>query len=497
MGGRAGGGRAAGPGRPRDAATDRRHRDARPRRPPRPTGPGPAQARGGRRPAWPALLGGGGVFGVLKYAGDGDGGEAGARADGSDERRDARGRRGHRRRTGPARPAGTGSSDPAAVSPWSSRRAGQRQTNGDQIDYTPDDGKHCIRIAVDPTPDFENPYVHLLDLEKQVQRRIGLQAASAEPEHLPRPAPAPPSGTSPGPRRRDHPGPRRAIEQMYVAPDGTEYAIYMSGPAADWDDHPAAVRHRAQRLGAARQEALIGRPHPASDHWRKWQNPVTDGYPKSSGRQYPRRHDGLAGPRTPRHPATAPHAHQPGRPRPGRRPHRRRRGHPRAGRPAHPGRGRLRPHRQPHPVHRREAGRPARVHPRGRGRGLRAGPRRPGRLGRTSPYAQRAAVLLRFHDLVLDRQAEVLDLIQLETGKARLHAHEEVQAVAVAARHYGRKAPCVPEAEAATPAPSRPSPRSPNCASRAVSSARSPPGTTRSNSPSATRCPPSSRATRS
>ncbi|WP_371654256.1 MULTISPECIES: succinic semialdehyde dehydrogenase [unclassified Streptomyces] len=58
-----------------------------------------------------------------------------------------------------------------------------------------------------------------------------------------------------------------------------------------------------------------------------------------------------------------------------------------------------------------------------------------------TPARQRAAVLLRFHDLVLDRQAEVLDLIQLETGKARLHAHEEVQAVAVAARHYGRKAP--------------------------------------------------------
>ncbi len=57
------------------------------------------------------------------------------------------------------------------------------------------------------------------------------------------------------------------------------------------------------------------------------------------------------------------------------------------------------------------------------------------------PVRERAAVLLRFHDLVLQRQAEVLDLIQLETGKARLHAHEEVQAVAVAARHYGRKAP--------------------------------------------------------
>jgi succinate-semialdehyde dehydrogenase/glutarate-semialdehyde dehydrogenase len=58
-----------------------------------------------------------------------------------------------------------------------------------------------------------------------------------------------------------------------------------------------------------------------------------------------------------------------------------------------------------------------------------------------APVGQRAAVLLRFHDLVLQRQAEILDLIQLETGKARLHAHEEVQSVAMTARHYGRRAP--------------------------------------------------------
>ncbi|MHC0434036.1 succinic semialdehyde dehydrogenase [Streptomyces sp. O3] len=63
------------------------------------------------------------------------------------------------------------------------------------------------------------------------------------------------------------------------------------------------------------------------------------------------------------------------------------------------------------------------------------------RVWAATSVRKRAAVLLRFHDLVLARQAEVLDLIQLETGKARLHAHEEVQAVAVAARHYGRKAP--------------------------------------------------------
>ncbi|GGP90824.1 succinic semialdehyde dehydrogenase [Streptomyces roseolilacinus] len=57
-----------------------------------------------------------------------------------------------------------------------------------------------------------------------------------------------------------------------------------------------------------------------------------------------------------------------------------------------------------------------------------------------TPVRRRAAVLLRFHDLLLERQAEVLDLIQLETGKARLHAHEEVQAVTIAARHYGVRA---------------------------------------------------------
>ncbi|MBM9504712.1 succinic semialdehyde dehydrogenase [Actinacidiphila acididurans] len=58
-----------------------------------------------------------------------------------------------------------------------------------------------------------------------------------------------------------------------------------------------------------------------------------------------------------------------------------------------------------------------------------------------TPVKRRAAVLLRFHDLVLARQSEVLDLIQVETGKTRLHAHEEVQVVAMAARHFGYRAP--------------------------------------------------------
>lgn len=57
------------------------------------------------------------------------------------------------------------------------------------------------------------------------------------------------------------------------------------------------------------------------------------------------------------------------------------------------------------------------------------------------PVRQRAAVLLRLHDLVLEHQGEALDLIQLESGKSRAHAFEEVADVAIVARHYARTGP--------------------------------------------------------
>ena len=53
---------------------------------------------------------------------------------------------------------------------------------------------------------------------------------------------------------------------------------------------------------------------------------------------------------------------------------------------------------------------------------------------------ERAAILRRFHDLVLARQDEVLDLIQLEAGKARRHASEEVLDVAIVSRYYANTA---------------------------------------------------------
>ncbi|MGA9399428.1 succinic semialdehyde dehydrogenase [Haladaptatus sp.] len=52
---------------------------------------------------------------------------------------------------------------------------------------------------------------------------------------------------------------------------------------------------------------------------------------------------------------------------------------------------------------------------------------------------RRASLLSRFHDLVLDRQDELLDVMGLESGKARQHSFEEVLDVATNARYYANR----------------------------------------------------------
>jgi succinate-semialdehyde dehydrogenase / glutarate-semialdehyde dehydrogenase len=59
---------------------------------------------------------------------------------------------------------------------------------------------------------------------------------------------------------------------------------------------------------------------------------------------------------------------------------------------------------------------------------------------RETSFQERRRVLLAFHDLVFDRREELLDLLQLESGKARRHAFEEVLDVAIVARYYARTA---------------------------------------------------------
>ena len=56
------------------------------------------------------------------------------------------------------------------------------------------------------------------------------------------------------------------------------------------------------------------------------------------------------------------------------------------------------------------------------------------------PVAERARVLLRFHDLVLARRDEGLDIVQAEVGKSRRDAAEEMLDLLLVSRHYARDA---------------------------------------------------------
>lgn len=54
------------------------------------------------------------------------------------------------------------------------------------------------------------------------------------------------------------------------------------------------------------------------------------------------------------------------------------------------------------------------------------------------PAAERQRVLARLDSLILRRQEEILDLVQLESGKARIDAFDEVASAALVAGYYGR-----------------------------------------------------------
>ncbi|WP_405826592.1 serine/threonine protein kinase [Streptomyces sp. NBC_01390] len=107
-------------------------------------------------------------------------------------------------------------------------------TNG-QIDYTPDGGKHFLRIAIDKDPDFDDPYLHQLDLELQLKRLSEYSRVSLEANiYRDRKGALWDFTWTALAKDSEFPGPRRAIEQAYLGRDGAEYVIYMSSPAADW-----------------------------------------------------------------------------------------------------------------------------------------------------------------------------------------------------------------------------------------------------------------------
>ncbi|MEV0525231.1 protein kinase [Streptomyces sp. NPDC050439] len=111
----------------------------------------------------------------------------------------------------------------------------EREADGTQIDYTPDHGRHFVRIAIDRNSTWESPYTHQVDLEKNLRvklpryKRLQLDSNTFRD----RPGALWEFSWTAGANDTTA-GPRRAIEQAYLSRDGVEYVIYMSSPAEDW-----------------------------------------------------------------------------------------------------------------------------------------------------------------------------------------------------------------------------------------------------------------------
>ncbi|AEN11888.1 MULTISPECIES: serine/threonine-protein kinase [unclassified Streptomyces] len=109
-----------------------------------------------------------------------------------------------------------------------------RQVNDGQIDYTPDDGAHRIRIGVDPDPDFDNSYLHMVGIEKDLAKRLPDYERLALESNVFRDRPGS-LWEFTWVESKDHPGPRHGIDQMYFGETGgPEYALYLTGPEEDW-----------------------------------------------------------------------------------------------------------------------------------------------------------------------------------------------------------------------------------------------------------------------
>ncbi|WP_369383525.1 serine/threonine-protein kinase [Streptomyces sp. cg36] len=110
----------------------------------------------------------------------------------------------------------------------------RRQMDGKEVDYTPDNGRHYVRVSVSK-PDFENPYMHQLNLEKALEKRLPKYQRLTLHSNTFRDQVNSSLWEFSYVEKKGFPGKRHAIDQMYFSDDGTtEYAVYMSGPESDW-----------------------------------------------------------------------------------------------------------------------------------------------------------------------------------------------------------------------------------------------------------------------
>ncbi|WP_328458198.1 serine/threonine protein kinase [Streptomyces sp. NBC_00386] len=107
-----------------------------------------------------------------------------------------------------------------------------------QVDYSPDKGKHLVRVAVDTAPDFSTSYDHMTNLDGNISRRLRDYRQLLLKEELFRDQPGARWEYTWDALAKDpphyFPGPYHAIDVGYMNSDGTEYAVYESSPADEW-----------------------------------------------------------------------------------------------------------------------------------------------------------------------------------------------------------------------------------------------------------------------
>jgi len=107
-----------------------------------------------------------------------------------------------------------------------------------QIDYSPDNRKHLVRVAVDTAPDFTTAYEHMSNLDRQVSGRLREYRRLSLTKQVFRDLPGVRWEYTWNALAKDpphyFPGPYRAIDVAYINGEGTEYALYAASPADDW-----------------------------------------------------------------------------------------------------------------------------------------------------------------------------------------------------------------------------------------------------------------------
>jgi hypothetical protein len=104
-----------------------------------------------------------------------------------------------------------------------------RSESADGIDYTPDGGVHLLRFGVDPGS-TGSARSHLMDLERTASTRPDYVRVALLPDVYQGQQGALWEFTC----TDDQGVPQHAIDQAFVAPDGTAYVIAMSSPEDDW-----------------------------------------------------------------------------------------------------------------------------------------------------------------------------------------------------------------------------------------------------------------------